>query len=356
MEKTYYEILQVSPEASREVIAMAYKALVKKYHPDNVQNNAEDATEMLKQVNEAFDVLSDDEKRKEYDAILKSSGIMEHETGGESEQNRKADTQDPDVSYVQRQYEEPWRRRSLIGAILESIGSLFEGIVDFIKSILSILVLIVIIGLITGKLSDWAARAEYCGLSVWYSLQKDSPREVYSEGSPENVIDQYIQSLFAGDLYDAGKCIEKDGSLETATEEISDLFKDSDDVTTCLTKDMKKAGYTIKEDGDTYLVTFTTKDYGQIYTQLGEMESKRNAEYVESGEYPTQKEADKLEKQSIRFIKTKVYKAKKNLKYDVTFRLKESEQGYVITGIDDMDSMLNALTGNLFKVIKEENE
>lgn len=65
---TYYEILQVSDNATVEVIHMAYKALAKKYHPDVCKD--ENAEEMLKMINEAYDVLSDDEKRKRYDRDL----------------------------------------------------------------------------------------------------------------------------------------------------------------------------------------------------------------------------------------------------------------------------------------------
>lgn len=65
--KDYYKILQVSPDAAPEVIQMAYKALAKKYHPDLNPDNAEWAQEQMKDLNEAFEVLSDPEKRARYD-------------------------------------------------------------------------------------------------------------------------------------------------------------------------------------------------------------------------------------------------------------------------------------------------
>lgn len=68
---TWYEILQVTERASPEVIQMAYKALVKKYHPDVNKGFVEEANEMLKAINEAYDVLSDAEKRKQYDEFLR---------------------------------------------------------------------------------------------------------------------------------------------------------------------------------------------------------------------------------------------------------------------------------------------
>lgn len=71
--KDYYKILQVSPDAAPEVIQMAYKALAKKYHPDLNPDNAEQAQEQMKELNEAFEILSDPEKRARYDAAQKST-------------------------------------------------------------------------------------------------------------------------------------------------------------------------------------------------------------------------------------------------------------------------------------------
>ena len=66
---TYYEILEVSRMASKEVITKAYKVLVRKYHPDLEQDEGkkEEAKEKMVRINEAYETLSDDEKRKKYD-------------------------------------------------------------------------------------------------------------------------------------------------------------------------------------------------------------------------------------------------------------------------------------------------
>lgn len=69
----YYEILEVSKNASKEVIEKAYKVLTKKYHPDlQEQSNKQTAEEKMKLINEAYEVLSDDTKRKEYDIELQN--------------------------------------------------------------------------------------------------------------------------------------------------------------------------------------------------------------------------------------------------------------------------------------------
>lgn len=81
---TYYEILEVSRMASKEVITKAYKVLVRKYHPDLEQDEGkkEEAKEKMVRINEAYETLSDDEKRKKYDdtiAILEENGRIAKE-------------------------------------------------------------------------------------------------------------------------------------------------------------------------------------------------------------------------------------------------------------------------------------
>lgn len=66
-----YEILEVSEKASKEVIDKAYHVLVKKYHPDVQQaEEKKNAEEKMKKINEAYEILGNEGKRKEYDISL----------------------------------------------------------------------------------------------------------------------------------------------------------------------------------------------------------------------------------------------------------------------------------------------
>ena len=65
MEEDYYKTLGVSRNASQAEIQKAYRKLARKYHPD--VNKEKGAEEKLKQINEAYEVLKDDEKRAKYD-------------------------------------------------------------------------------------------------------------------------------------------------------------------------------------------------------------------------------------------------------------------------------------------------
>lgn len=70
---TLYEILEVSENASPEVIEKAYKILVKKYHPDlQPAEEKKHAEDKMKEINEAYEVLGDEQKRKAYDNELEA--------------------------------------------------------------------------------------------------------------------------------------------------------------------------------------------------------------------------------------------------------------------------------------------
>lgn len=75
-QQTYYDILGVSKSSSAAVIKKKYRNLAKKYHPDRQQNDnhKEGSQEEFIKVTNAYEVLSDNDKRKEYDHMLRLKG------------------------------------------------------------------------------------------------------------------------------------------------------------------------------------------------------------------------------------------------------------------------------------------
>src|SRR5579859_4885979 len=66
LEKDYYKALGVAKTAKPAEIKTAYRKLARKYHPDSNQGDAK-AEERFKEISEAYSVLSDEKRRKEYD-------------------------------------------------------------------------------------------------------------------------------------------------------------------------------------------------------------------------------------------------------------------------------------------------
>ncbi len=76
--RDYYDVLGVDKSASDAEIKSAFRKLAKKYHPD--LNKEPDAAEKFKEVQEAYDVLSDEQKRKTYDQF--GSAAFDNNAGG----------------------------------------------------------------------------------------------------------------------------------------------------------------------------------------------------------------------------------------------------------------------------------
>ena len=69
--KDYYQLLKIEPDADLNTIKTAFRKEIARYHPHN--NKSPEAQAIFDDLVEAFDILSDPEKRKTYDELLKAS-------------------------------------------------------------------------------------------------------------------------------------------------------------------------------------------------------------------------------------------------------------------------------------------
>jgi len=68
--KDYYRILGVNKDTSAQDIKKAFRHLALRYHPDRNPDNPKQAEERFKEINEAYEVLGDEQKKREYDRLL----------------------------------------------------------------------------------------------------------------------------------------------------------------------------------------------------------------------------------------------------------------------------------------------
>ncbi len=92
-EKDYYAILEVSKDATSDDIRKAFQQKARKLHPD--VNKEPDAEERFKEVSEAYAVLSDDDKRRRYDAMRSGAPFASGGYGGYNSYGGSTSTDDP---------------------------------------------------------------------------------------------------------------------------------------------------------------------------------------------------------------------------------------------------------------------
>lgn len=78
-DKDYYDILGVAKDATGKEIKKAFRRLALRYHPDKNPDNILESEGRFKEINEAYEVLSDEEKRREYDYFTSLPGYRQRE-------------------------------------------------------------------------------------------------------------------------------------------------------------------------------------------------------------------------------------------------------------------------------------
>ena len=134
---TYYEILEVSRMASKEVITKAYKVLVRKYHPDLEQDEKkkDEAKEKMVRINEAYETLSDEIKRNKYDETIAML---------EEKERREEEIQLHKQNIVNQMYEDYYNALRRMGYKVVTRRPLKERIKTYLITGFVILILVLI--------------------------------------------------------------------------------------------------------------------------------------------------------------------------------------------------------------------
>ena len=129
--KNYYEILEVNPKASNEIIEKAYRVLIKRYHPDLYTGEKQIyAEKKIREINEAYHVLTDHFLREQYDNEMKKQELLEKEEF----YGQQRQTRNERASSATRKKEptlEQTRKKPKVG----SLGSMLELTKDLIHDL-----------------------------------------------------------------------------------------------------------------------------------------------------------------------------------------------------------------------------
>ena len=153
MFKDYYQILDIDPDSSTEEVRKAYKAASMKYHPD--RNPGKDTTSQMQDINEAYAILKDDDKRSRYDQEYKR---FRQETTKVSEPKTTSWTYSYDIKdeSVKRDVDDAREyARSLVEEFMQSLKRNTKVAVqaagEELKSWVVVLIIMTILGLLFAK-------------------------------------------------------------------------------------------------------------------------------------------------------------------------------------------------------------
>ena len=177
----FYELLGISMDSTKQEIKTAYREMVKKYHPD--VNKSEDSNKIIRSLNEAKEVLLDDEKRKEYDKLLNDIKYSK-QFSKEKDETYTAKTEEYKenysenyvtkwqffINYISNGIDKVWLKIlkvllviinffffcivKLITFVLIFLLSTFSGIIDYFSGILSLISIVALFALKNSEYPD----------------------------------------------------------------------------------------------------------------------------------------------------------------------------------------------------------
>ena len=126
--KNYYDLLEVNPKASKEIIEKAYRVLIKKYHPDLYQGEERIYAEARsRELNEAYRILSSDFLREQYDLELEKEKKFNNSNNENSKYSKGNININNQVEQQETRNTEPVSKPHKVGT--------FMSIVDLTKEI-----------------------------------------------------------------------------------------------------------------------------------------------------------------------------------------------------------------------------
>jgi curved DNA-binding protein len=144
MDKDYYKIMGVTPNASEQEIKTAYRRLARKYHPDiSKESNAE---EQFKEMGEAYETLRDPKKRAEYDQSIKNREFYEQAQSNSNAQGKSSHSTSQNFNGSEfdsdffeslfghaRQQRQPMTGQNYQGKIMVTLEEAFKGTIKSIQ-------------------------------------------------------------------------------------------------------------------------------------------------------------------------------------------------------------------------------
>lgn len=153
MFKYYYQILGITQTATEEEIRKAYKVSSMKYHPD--RNPEKDTTSIMQDINEAYAILKDTNKRRRYDQEYK---IFRHTTTHKSEQSSTSWSYSYNIKDEEVKRDMDNAREYAKGLVEEFMKSLkhnselfVKGAAEELKYQIAVVIVLAIIGLLFAK-------------------------------------------------------------------------------------------------------------------------------------------------------------------------------------------------------------
>lgn len=123
--KNYYEILEVNPKASKEIIEKAYKVLVEKYNPDLYNGEKQQYAERkTKEINEAYKILSNEFLKGQYDNELEKQEV----TDRQKLYQKQNSTTPPLQQKKPKQKQEQKQNIGTIGSVIELTKQLIQDL------------------------------------------------------------------------------------------------------------------------------------------------------------------------------------------------------------------------------------